>query len=194
MTIFQSSYHRLLLNNLPASGVDYDRSRFQQPNPSFTYQTNRIRFEGHMNTQDVRLSKHLFYVLKIFETPRLGILAPWMVDDAHRERMCQNREAHPDASEAENCESFACNVVSSRTDSFRFPFEFSKGTFCEGVLTKSCEQEVQRRSGSCIVYRCGGVREVNAYSNTQNQLEMTWIPKITATLPRALQAWTSTAS
>src|SRR5260221_13951569 len=112
VAIFQSSDHCLLVNDLPASGVDDDRSGFQRPDPPFTNQTYCLSSNGHMDAQDICLSKHFLYVLKIFEILRVGILVPRMVDDAHRERMCQNREAHPDATEAEDCKSFACNIVS----------------------------------------------------------------------------------
>jgi hypothetical protein len=122
MTIFQSSYHRLLVDDLPPSGVDDNPTRFHQPDPIFTNETNRFWSERHVDAQDIRLPQHVLYALEILAVlGRVAILLPRMVNDPHWECVRENGETHPDTTQAEDTERLSSDIVSFRADSFRFP-------------------------------------------------------------------------
>lgn len=111
-----------------------------------------------MNAEDVRLPQHLLYVFKILAIlGGVGVFISGVVNDAHGECVCKGRDPQSDAPKTKNCEGFACDITSFRTNSTRLPFSVSERMFGKGELTKCREQEVQSCSGGCIVYCRRGV-------------------------------------
>ena len=82
----------------------------------------------------------------------IQIFTPGVVNDAQGKCVCKNCETQTDSSQAKNCEGFAWQIMSLRTNPVRLPFSLSDGMFGQGKLSKCREQEVQSRDGSCIVY------------------------------------------
>ena len=99
VSIFQRSDHSRLVDDLPASGVDEDRTTLKLPNLTLTNDTFGLFLEGDADAEHVCLRIHLVETVGrevLAPLWRVGIRSARVVDDAHWKRSTEFSKTQAD--------------------------------------------------------------------------------------------------
>lgn len=136
MTVFECTNQRCLVDDFSASSVHDDRALLELPDHLLVHHAFRVLPERDVHAKHVRLCEHLVEPGRVEVLAPVGslrVLAARMIDNTHREGMCELGEAEADTAKTQNGKRASGQVVGVTSLVPRLPLS------CAEVLLGVCE-------------------------------------------------------
>lgn len=160
MSVSQRGHQRLLVDDLPARGVDDHGAPLQLADQCCVDEALRLGGVWHVHAERVRLREHLVEARPIEVLAPRGRVwggAPAVVEYAHREGVRELREAQADPAEPEDRERASSEVPRAPRGVPGLPVPGTQATLARGEVAQSGDEQVKRGGGSRVVDCAGRV-------------------------------------